>query len=131
MEHDRTDRLLTYPNEIFYYCYRTIENFLSKTFWYCLCNLYQGCENERGTREYCCICQIANDYSIDRLTVVKNDIFKLTEMYMEPLEDTRKIRRVVPSLDFWEEEVEFKFRDRHGKEGRSDLGDSIEFLYSL
>ena len=52
-------------------------------------------------------------------------------MYTELLEDTRKIRRVVPSLDFWEEEVEFKFRDRHGKEGRSDLGDSIEFLYSL
>ena len=63
--------------------------------------------------------------------VVKNYTFKLTEMYSELLEDTRKIRRVVRSLDLWEEEVEFKFRDRQGKEGRSYLRDSIEFLYSL
>ena len=60
--------------------------------------------------------------------VVKNYTFKLTEMYSELLEDTRKIRRVVRSLDLWEEEVEFKFRDRQGKEGRLYLRDSIEFL---
>ena len=57
-----------------------------------------------------------SDYSINRLMVVKNHIFKLTEMYIELLKYTRKIRRVVLSLDFWKEEVEFKFRDRHGKE---------------
>ena len=69
--------------------------------------MYQGCENERATREYCCICQTANDYSIDRLMIVKNDIFKLTEMYNELLEGTQKVRKVVPGLDFWEEEIEF------------------------
>ena len=104
MAHDRRDGLLIYPVELFYYCYRTIENFLTKTFWYCLCNLYQVCQIERGhlqgAREYCCVCQIANDYSIDRLMAVKNDIFKLTEMYIQLLE------------------VEFKFRDRHRKEAR-------------
>ena len=117
MAHDRHDGLLIYPVELFYYCYRTIENFLTKTFWYCLCNLYQVCQIERGhlqgAREYCCVCQIANDYSIDRLMAVKNDIFKLTEMYIQLLE------------------VEFKFRDRHCKEARSYLRDSIEFLYGL
>ena len=87
-----------------------------------MCNLYQGCENKQTTPEYCCIyivkyCQIVNDHSTDRLMVVKNDIFKLTEMYIELLEDTRKIHRVVPSLDFWEEGVEFKFSDRNDKEG--------------
>ena len=48
MEHDRGDRLLKYPVELFYYCYRTIETFLTKSFWYCLCNLYQGCQTELG-----------------------------------------------------------------------------------
>ena len=53
-------------------------------------------------------------------------------MYNELLEDTQKVRKVVPGLDFWEEEVEFKFRDsRSGKEGRSCLRESIEFLYRL
>ena len=83
-------------------------------------------------REYCCICQIASDYSIDRLMAVKNDIFKLTEMYTELLEDMRKVRKAMSGLDFWEEEVEFKFRDsRSGKEGRSCLRDSTEFFYRL
>ena len=39
--------------------------------------------------------------------IVKNDIFKLTEMYNELLEGTQKVRKVVPGLDFWEEEIEF------------------------
>ena len=109
---------------------------MTKSFSYCLCNLYQGCQTEQVhlqyARKYCCICQIANDYSIDRLMAVKNDIFKLTEMYIELLEDTRQVHKVVPALDFWEEKVEFEFRDsRFGKEGRSCLRNSIEFLCGL
>ena len=127
MEHDRADRLLSYPIEIFYYCYRTIENFLSKTFGYSLCDLYQGCENERGTREYCCVCRIASHYSIDRLNVLKKDILKLTELYLKLLHDTQEICKVVPGLGFWEEVVEFKI----GKSEKECLKDSIEFLHSL
>ena len=32
MEHDRADRLLSYPAEIFYYCYRTLEIFHQRLF---------------------------------------------------------------------------------------------------
>ena len=92
MEHDRDDRLLKYPVELFYYYYRATEKFLTKSVWFCLRNLYQGCQTEQGhlqyAQEYCCICQIANDYSINRLMALKNEIFKLTEMYIELLEDT-------------------------------------------
>ena len=135
MEYDRGDRLLKYPVEIFHYCYRMAEKFLSKTFQYCLCNLYQDCQTKHGhlqdVREYCCICQIVNRCSIVELMAVKNDIFKLSELYIESLEDTQEIYKVVRGLAFWEEEVEFKFKDKSGKESRPFLRDSIEFLYSL
>ena len=83
MTSDRTDRLLTYAVEIFYCCCRTIENFLARAHYYCLCDLYQGCQTKRdcleGARDYCCVCRILNHYSIDELNTVKRDIFKLTE----------------------------------------------------
>ena len=82
MASDRTDTSLTYQAKIFYYCYRTIENFLVKAHCYCLCDLYQGCQTKRdcleGPRDYCCVCRILNHYSIDELNTVKRDILKLT-----------------------------------------------------
>ena len=90
----RSSRTLMYSVEIFYYCYRTIENFLARAYYYCLCNFYQGCPTK-------CDC------SIDELNTVKRDIFILTKFYFNLLDGLRQIK-VEPDFNFWDDEVEFK-----------------------
>ena len=136
MTSDRTYLSLTYPLEIFYYCYRTIEYFLARAHYCCLCDLYQGCQTKRdcleGARDYCCVCCILNHYSIDELNTVKSDIFKLTEFYLNLLDDVQEIYKVKLDLNFWDDKVKFKFRNwKTGEKSRSYLRDSIEFLYEL
>ena len=128
------DTSLTYLVEIFYYCYRTTENFLARAHYYCLCDLYQGCQTKRDCLEggcnYCCVCHILNHYSIDELNTVKTDIFKLTEFYLNLLDDVREIYKVKPDLNFWDVKVDFKFRNwKTGDKIRSYLRGSVEFLY--
>ena len=38
-----SDRSLMYSIDIFNGCYKIIENFLARAYYYCLCDLYQGC----------------------------------------------------------------------------------------
>ena len=85
MASGRSDRTLTYSVEIFNYCYRTIEKFLARAYYYCLCNLYQGCLTKcdclEGARDYCFVCHVFNQYPIDELDTVERDIFKIVEHF--------------------------------------------------
>ena len=85
MASGKSSRTLTYSVEIFYYCYRTIKTFLARAYYYCLCNLYQGsptkCDCLEDARDYCCVCRVFNQYSIDELDTVKRDIFKIVEHF--------------------------------------------------
>ena len=38
-------------------------NLVSNNIWYCHCDDFQGCENYVGSRDYCFICQVNNEYS--------------------------------------------------------------------
>ena len=63
---------------------------------------------------------------------MKWDIFKLTELYLSLLDNVREIYKVKPNLNFWDDKVEFKFRNwKAGEKSRSYLMDSVEFLYDL
>ena len=80
---------------------------------------------------YCCICQVYIHYTIDELNAVKRDELKFTTIYKNILKDLEEIKKVEPGVNFWDEEVEFKFRNSQtGEESRSYLRDSIEFLYN-
>ena len=47
------------------------------------------------------------------------------------LKNLEEIKKVEPDINFWDEEVEFKFRNwQTGEESWSYLRDSIEFLYN-
>ena len=71
-------------------------------------------------------------YSIDELNTVKRDEVKLENFYMDILKDIEEIKKVRCDIDFWDDEVEFKFRDwKTGKEDRSNLRDSVIFLFNL
>ena len=124
------------PVLIFDECYRIIEHFLSRSYHYCLCDMYHGCPTKgdclTGTRYYCCICRVYMYYSIDELNTVKRDEVKLKNFYLDILKDIEEIKKVRCDNDFWDDEVEFKFRDwKIGKEDRSNFRDSVIFLFNL
>ena len=85
-----------------------------------------------SVRHYCCVYRAFICYSLQELDTVKEDILELKKFYFEILTDLQEIKKVELVFDFWDDKVEFKFRDWYtGKEGRSLLRDSIEFLYNL
>ena len=90
-------RLLSQKVETFYECYKIIENFLGKGYYYCLCNLYQGSPTERdslaGVCHYCCSCRVFIRYSIQELDTAKKDILKLKKFYFDILNDLQEIKK--------------------------------------
>ena len=101
-----------------------------------MCDLYQGCQTKRdcleGARDYCCVCRILNHYSIDELNTVKRDIFKLTEFYLNLMDDVREIYKGKSDLNLWNDEFEFKFRNwKIGEKSRSYLRDSVGFFLRI
>ena len=65
-------------------------------------------------------------YTIDELNAIKRDGQKLTRFYKNILKDLEEIKKVKSATNFWDEEVEFKFRNwQTGKEFWSYLKDSI------
>ena len=128
-----SNRSLTYPVKIFYGCYKIIENFMSRVCYYCLCNLNYGCQTKvdcmAGARYNCNVCRVLNHYSIEELHEIRRNNLILTRFYLKLLEDLCEIKKINFDFDFWDDEVEFKFRYwKTGKGGRSFLRDSIEFL---
>ena len=128
-------RLLSQKVETFYKCYKIIEKFFGKGYYYCLCNLHQGCPTERdclaGVRHHCCVCHVFIRYSIQELDTVKKDISKLKKFYFGILDGLQEIKKVQAAFDFWDNEVKFRLKDWYtGKERRSFLRNSIEFLYN-
>ena len=84
-----------------------------------------------GAHFYCCVCQLYIHYTIDELNAVKRDEQKLTKFYKNILKGLEEIKKVKPEINFWDEEVEFKFRNwQTREESRSHLRDSIELLYN-
>ena len=85
-----------------------------------------------GAHFYCCVCQSYIHYTtIDELNAVKRDEQKLTRFYKNILKDLEETKKVELDINFWNEEVEFKFRNwQTGEESLSYLGDSIELLYN-
>ena len=84
-----------------------------------------------GAHFYCCVCQVYIHYTIDELNAVKSDEQKLTRFYKNVLKDLEEIKKVESDINFLDEEVEFKFRNRQtGEESWSYLRDLIEFLYN-
>ena len=108
-------RLLSQKVETFNECYKIIKSFLGKGYYYYLCNLSQGCPIERdclaGVRHYCCVCRVFIHYSIQELDMVKKNILKLKKLYFDILDDLQEIKKVQLAFDFWDDEVESKFRD--------------------
>ena len=118
-----SDRPLMYSVNVYYGCCKIIENFLARAYYYCLCNFYQVCPTKRdclaGARDYCCICRVLNHYSIEELNVVKKDIFKLTKLYFDLLDDVHEIKKTSLILISGTTRLSSYMRD------------SIEFLYNL
>ena len=101
------------PKKIFHECYRIIENFLYTGHWYCLCDLYEGCQTEMNfimnTKGYCCICQFDFNFNTDELHKVKHDTAKLRSYYNEILKVICEAKKLGYE-DFWDEEVQCKYR---------------------
>ena len=119
----------TFQKESFPECYRIIQHFMGDTYFYCLCDLYKGCQTYvdfiHRVRSYCSICKVYNHYSIDDLHQVKKDMRKLIDFYKSLTEDLLDIEKVGgKNVIFWEDNIEFKFRKwKTGKLGSSLLKD--------
>ena len=84
-----------------------------------------------GAHFYCCVCQLYIHYTLAELNAVKRDLQKLTRFYKNILKDLEEIKKVEPDNNFWDKEVEFKFRNwQTMEESWSYLRDSIELLYN-
>ena len=64
------------------------------------------------------------------MKISKKDFFKLSKYYYDILGDIAEVKKVSDNDGFWDEEVEYKYRNLEtGTESWSFLIDSIEFLY--
>ena len=94
-----------------YECYKITENVNRSGYWYCLCNLYIGCQTEKGfitnTGRYCPVCQFEGTYDLDELNHVKEDLRKLQTYYYDILGQICEVKKIDGTNDFWEEEVRY------------------------
>ena len=116
--------------DAFYHCYKVAEHFTYSSYWFCLCDRYQGCIREpfAGDEEedYCCVCRARNHYSLKKLDKIKRDSFKLEKYYLNILRDLAEILRVDPTACFWEDEFYYQFRN-----WRACLRSILDFLFSF
>ena len=62
--------------EVYYHCYKIIEHFISRYYYYCLYDRYQGCVRGPfpfGEKDYCCVCKTRNHYSLEELNSIKHN----------------------------------------------------------
>ena len=117
--------------EVFYHCCRITEHFTYSSYWFCLCDKYQGCVREpfagdEGKEDYCCVCRACNHYSLKKLDKIKRDSFKLEKYYLNILRNVAEILRVDPTACFWEDEFYYQFRN-----GRACLRSILDFLFTF
>ena len=114
-----------------------IHHLLSHGYYYCVYDLYQGCQTRGsflvGVRNYCCICRVSNHYSIHDLNIINKDFLKLSKYHYDILGNIAKVKKMSDNdNDFWDDEVEYKYSNHEtGTESPSFLIDSIEFFYSF
>ena len=94
--------------EVYYQCCKILEHFTYSSFWYCICDKYQGCL--RGPypvagREYCCVCRTHAHYSLEKLNNIKHYSFELEKFYLNILRDLVETLSVDPTVCIWKGEV--------------------------
>ena len=121
--------------EVYYQCYKIIEDFIHSFYWCCLCDRYQGCR--RGPypvarNDYCYICITYSHYILGKLNNVKYNSFQLERFYLNILRDLAEILRVDPTACFWENELFYKYRNwQEGTESQTCLRDVIDTLFVI
>ena len=67
--------------QIFYNCYKIIDNIQSTGFWYCQCHEFSGCPTIlsflRNDKRYCFVCQFQGEFSFFELRKIKGFKFYL------------------------------------------------------
>ena len=91
--------------EVYYHCDKIIEHFIHSSYYYCLCDRYQGCLRKPfGGEDYRCNCKTRIHYSLEKLNSIKHNSFKLQKFYLNILRDLTEIERIVSTACFWEGE---------------------------
>ena len=89
--------------EVYYHCYKIIEYFIYSSYYYCLCDRYQGCLRQPfGGEDYCCVCKTRIHYSFEKLNSIKHNSFKLQKFYLNLLRDLTEIEKIDPTACFWD-----------------------------
>ena len=121
--------------EVYFLCYKIIKHFINSSYYYCLCDRYQGCErgpfpfNEKG---YCCVCRTGKHYSLDKLNDIKYDSFELEKFYLNILRDLEEILSVDPTACSWNNELYYRSKNwQERKEGQTCLRNVIYILLNL
>ena len=122
--------------EVYYQCYKIIKHFIHSSYWYWLCDRYQGCW--RGPypvagNDYCCICITHAHYTLEKLNNVKYDFFfRLKRFYLNILRDLAEILSVDQTACFWENNFFYKYRNwQEGTESQTCLRDIIDTLFVI
>ena len=130
-------KTLTYlaSQEVYYHCYKIFEHFFYSTFYYCLCNRYQGCERGPfpfGGKDYGCVCRTHYHYSLEQLEDIKHNSFKLEKLSLNILRDLEKSLSIDPTACFWNDEVFHKYKNyQEGIESQACLKDLINILFTI
>ena len=121
--------------EVYYQCCKILEHFTYSSFWYCICDKYQGCL--RGPypvagREYCCVCRTHAHYSLEKLNNIKHDSFELEKFYLNILRDLVETLSVDPTVCIWKGEVFYKHKNwQEGTEIQTCLRNVIDILFTI
>ena len=111
--------------EVYYHCYRIIEYFIHSSFWYCLCDQYQGCmtgpEPVAGN-DFCSVCRTHAHYTVEKLNKIKHDSFELEKFYLNILRDLAEILSVNRTACFLGKRIYYKWRNwQEGTESQTCL----------
>ena len=93
--------------EVYYHCYRIIKHFIHSSFWYCLCDRYQGCTRGPETvtgNDFCSACRTHAHCTLKKLNKIRHESFELEKFYVNTLRDLAEILSVDPTACFWENE---------------------------
>ena len=93
------------------FCYKIIDNILSKGFWYCRCHEYSGFPTIlnvlKNDKRYCYVCQFQDEFSFFGLHKIKRFQFYLKRYRKKILDRIEEMR------PFYSEEQYFWSRDVH------------------
>ena len=120
--------------KVYFLCHNTVRHFKQSSYFYCLCDRYQGCEtgfSSNNSRGYCCVCRTKNHYTLEKLEKIEHNLFQLEKFYLELLKDLNEIVTVDSTVCFWTRELIFVQRDwQQGTRNCVYLGNLIFYLFS-